>query len=185
MRDRLDDGAKLRDGSLSWTRFRSDRPSLINYVSVSSLIRTNWFDSRRRSLRANLHRGGVGAFGHLVAALRTEMTYGDELRAATARPVSPWPVPDYSEWAHNHVTTRSGTPLPRRGSAMLRRAEPVGVISVDFLQIVDKLTDMVRALPLLQIVISAGAAAVYAWDGDWRRFLYWSAAVVITASVTF
>jgi len=28
-------------------------------------------------------------------------------------------------------------------------------------------------------------AALYAWSGDWRRSIYWLAASVLTASVTF
>lgn len=40
-------------------------------------------------------------------------------------------------------------------------------------------------LPVAMMVLSAGASAVYAFDGDWRRGLYWAAATVITAAVTF
>lgn len=40
-------------------------------------------------------------------------------------------------------------------------------------------------LPTLLIVIDILAAAVYAYDGDIRRTIYWVAAAVLTASVTF
>lgn len=39
--------------------------------------------------------------------------------------------------------------------------------------------------PSLMIVLSVGSAIVYAFDGDWRRTVYWAAASVLTASVTF
>lgn len=39
--------------------------------------------------------------------------------------------------------------------------------------------------PSLMIVLSVGSAIVYAFDGDWRRAVYWGAASVLTASVTF
>ncbi len=35
------------------------------------------------------------------------------------------------------------------------------------------------------IAVSLGAAAVYAYGADYRRTIYWLAAAVITASVTF
>ncbi|MDQ2084516.1 hypothetical protein RA307_30405 [Xanthobacteraceae bacterium Astr-EGSB] len=44
---------------------------------------------------------------------------------------------------------------------------------------------MIRFFPSVMIVLSVGAAAVYAWDTDWRRAIYWTAAAVLTASVTF
>lgn len=46
---------------------------------------------------------------------------------------------------------------------------------------------MTRAmlLPILMIVISVCAAVVYLFTGDIRRAIYWTAAAVITASVTF
>ncbi len=43
----------------------------------------------------------------------------------------------------------------------------------------------VRLLPIVMMLLSAGAAVVYTFDGDWRRALYWAAAAVITVSVTF
>jgi hypothetical protein len=39
--------------------------------------------------------------------------------------------------------------------------------------------------PSLMIALSAGASIVYGLAGDWRRTLYWAAAVVITTVVTF
>ena len=44
---------------------------------------------------------------------------------------------------------------------------------------------LTRALPVLMIAISVGAAIVYGFDGDYRRAVYWIAAAVITAVVTF
>lgn len=43
---------------------------------------------------------------------------------------------------------------------------------------------LVHLLPAAMILMSIGAATAYAFDGDWRRALYWSAAAVITVSVT-
>ncbi len=40
-------------------------------------------------------------------------------------------------------------------------------------------------LPSIMIALSFGAAVVYALKGDVRHVLYWLAAAVITASVTF
>jgi len=34
------------------------------------------------------------------------------------------------------------------------------------------------------VALSLGSAAVYAWDGDWRRAGYWCAAAAITFFVT-
>jgi hypothetical protein len=43
-----------------------------------------------------------------------------------------------------------------------------------------------RPFPVAMLVLSVGAAVVYAHAGDWRRALYyWTAATVITISVTF
>jgi uncharacterized membrane protein len=39
--------------------------------------------------------------------------------------------------------------------------------------------------PSAQIVMCIGAAIVYGVEGDWRRVVYWTAAAVLTASVTF
>lgn len=44
---------------------------------------------------------------------------------------------------------------------------------------------MKYAFPTILILMSIGAAVVYAFDGDTRRAIYWSAAAVLTASVTF
>jgi hypothetical protein len=40
-------------------------------------------------------------------------------------------------------------------------------------------------MPALMILLSVGSSAVYFCEGDVRRTLYWAAAAVITASVTF
>lgn len=42
-----------------------------------------------------------------------------------------------------------------------------------------------QLLPLVLIIIDLGAAFVYLAYGDWRRFVYWVAAAVLTAAVTF
>lgn len=42
-----------------------------------------------------------------------------------------------------------------------------------------------RFFPSLQILICLGSCITYACLGDWRRAIYWAAAGVITASVTF
>jgi len=42
-----------------------------------------------------------------------------------------------------------------------------------------------KLFPCVMIGISLAAAARYGFDGDLRRFVYWVAAAVLTASVTF
>ncbi len=42
-----------------------------------------------------------------------------------------------------------------------------------------------KILPLAMIILSLGAALVYAVSGDVRRALYWIFAAALTASVTF
>lgn len=44
---------------------------------------------------------------------------------------------------------------------------------------------MTTIFPALLIALDLGAAAVYAQAFDWRRTIYWIAAAVLTASVTF
>jgi len=44
---------------------------------------------------------------------------------------------------------------------------------------------MARVFPVIMIAMSACASAVYLYDGDFRRTIYWAAAAVLTASVTF
>jgi len=44
---------------------------------------------------------------------------------------------------------------------------------------------MIRMLPCAQILISVGASITYGCAGDVRRSIYWLAAAVITAAVTF
>ncbi|MDP2410384.1 MAG: hypothetical protein Q8M26_08865 [Pseudolabrys sp.] len=38
--------------------------------------------------------------------------------------------------------------------------------------------------PGIMMVASFGAAVVYAFECDWRRAVYWTAATVLTAAVT-
>lgn len=40
-------------------------------------------------------------------------------------------------------------------------------------------------LPTLLIIIDVGAAIVWWYYGDYRRTIYWLAAAVLTASVTY
>jgi len=42
-----------------------------------------------------------------------------------------------------------------------------------------------KIFPIVLILLDVAAAAVYAAHGDARRFVYWIAAAVLTASVTF
>lgn len=42
-----------------------------------------------------------------------------------------------------------------------------------------------QVLPTALIIIDIGAAVIYGWDGDWRRLIYWLAAAILTATVTF
>ncbi len=39
--------------------------------------------------------------------------------------------------------------------------------------------------PVLLIALDIGAAAVYAAGPDWRKVIYWLAAAVLNAAVTF
>jgi len=39
--------------------------------------------------------------------------------------------------------------------------------------------------PLVLIALDVAAALVYAIHGDWRHVIYWSAAAILTATVTF
>lgn len=43
----------------------------------------------------------------------------------------------------------------------------------------------VHLLPVVMIALSIGAACTYAAAGDVRKAIYWAAAAVISASVTF
>lgn len=44
---------------------------------------------------------------------------------------------------------------------------------------------MERLFPIVMMAASTGAAIIYLYAGDFRRAIYWTAAAVITASVTF
>ncbi len=39
--------------------------------------------------------------------------------------------------------------------------------------------------PILLIVLDVGAAIVYGVNGDWKKVIYWVAAAVLNAAVTF
>lgn len=42
-----------------------------------------------------------------------------------------------------------------------------------------------QMLPVAMILLDAGAAAVCLWHRDYRRAVYWIAAAVLNATVTF
>jgi hypothetical protein len=42
-----------------------------------------------------------------------------------------------------------------------------------------------KFFPTLLIILDLGAAGTYLWYTDWRRAIYWLAAAVLTATVTF
>lgn len=42
-----------------------------------------------------------------------------------------------------------------------------------------------KIFPVILIVLDVAAGAVYACHGDWRKTIYWLAAAVLTAVVTF
>lgn len=42
-----------------------------------------------------------------------------------------------------------------------------------------------KIFPFVLILLDIAAAGVYAAHGDWRRLIYWTAAAILTASVTF
>jgi hypothetical protein len=44
---------------------------------------------------------------------------------------------------------------------------------------------MQRLFPTILIVLDVCAAAVYLPSGDWRKVIYWLAAAVLTAMVTW
>lgn len=41
------------------------------------------------------------------------------------------------------------------------------------------------AFPVVMMVLDLCAAGVYAGHGDWRKVIYWIAAAIINAAVTF
>lgn len=47
------------------------------------------------------------------------------------------------------------------------------------------MTDFERLCPMLVIALSLTASAIYFFAGDTRRCIYWAAAAVLTASVTY
>ena len=49
----------------------------------------------------------------------------------------------------------------------------------------DDQTIATRAFPIVLIMLDIGAAIVYGAALDWRRAIYWLAAGVLTACVTF
>ena len=42
-----------------------------------------------------------------------------------------------------------------------------------------------KLLPTVFIVLNIGAAVVCAFTGDWKKVVYWAAAAVLNAAVTF
>jgi len=42
-----------------------------------------------------------------------------------------------------------------------------------------------RLFPIALIILDLCAATGYLWHLDWRRAIYWTAAAILTASVTF
>lgn len=44
---------------------------------------------------------------------------------------------------------------------------------------------MIHIFPTLLIILDVGASIVYASAFDWRRAIYWLAAAILTATVTF
>ncbi len=42
-----------------------------------------------------------------------------------------------------------------------------------------------QILPVVMIALSLGSSIGYALEGDWRHVVYWLAASLLTASVTF
>ena len=42
-----------------------------------------------------------------------------------------------------------------------------------------------QILPIVMILLDVGAAAVCLWHKDYRRSVYWMAAAVLNAAVTF
>ena len=44
---------------------------------------------------------------------------------------------------------------------------------------------MTRLFPCILMALDLCAGVVYALHGDWRRLVYWVAAAVLTATVTF
>lgn len=42
-----------------------------------------------------------------------------------------------------------------------------------------------RFFPILMIVLSLGAAIIYAYHKDWRRVMYWVSSATIIISITF
>jgi hypothetical protein len=42
-----------------------------------------------------------------------------------------------------------------------------------------------QVLPIILILIDVGASAVYAYNGDYKRAVYWISAGLLTTTVTF
>lgn len=42
-----------------------------------------------------------------------------------------------------------------------------------------------RLFPTILIILDVCAAGVYFFHGDWRRVIYWVAAAILTATVTW
>jgi hypothetical protein len=44
---------------------------------------------------------------------------------------------------------------------------------------------VIKVMPTLMILLSVGSSVVYGFSGDIRLTIYWAAAAVLTASVTY
>jgi len=44
---------------------------------------------------------------------------------------------------------------------------------------------MAKYFPITVMVLYFFAAVLYAYEGDWRRCIYWLAAIVLNACITF
>jgi hypothetical protein len=42
-----------------------------------------------------------------------------------------------------------------------------------------------KIFPTVLILLDLGAGIVYVCGGDWKRMIYWTAAAILTATVTF
>ncbi|MCC8160098.1 MAG: hypothetical protein LIO53_02060 [Oscillospiraceae bacterium] len=45
--------------------------------------------------------------------------------------------------------------------------------------------DRTKIFPVLLMALDVGAGILYAWQGDVRKTIYWLAAAVLNAAVTF
>lgn len=45
--------------------------------------------------------------------------------------------------------------------------------------------DKTKIFPIILMALNICASAVYGFNGDWKKTIYWVAACVLTATVTF